>query len=174
VELLNEWFTEATRAIVQHGGMVDKFMGDAVMALFGVPEERDEAPADAVRAALAMRDALSALNLYQKALGEPQLRIGIGIASGPAVVGFIGSHLRQSYTAIGDVVNVASRLESATRDHQCDILICPNTEAGQARFGVAETAFLGQVRVKGREQEVALHKVLGLRKAARDADMQGA
>jgi class 3 adenylate cyclase len=164
VELLNEWFAEATRAIVQHGGMVDKFMGDAVMALFGVPEKR-AAGADAVRAALAMRDALSALNLYQKALGEPQLRIGIGIASGPAVVGFIGSHLRQSYTAIGDVVNVASRLESATKDYQCDILICPHTEAEQAQLGVAETAFLGQLQVKGRKQEVAIYKVLGLRKA---------
>src|SRR5205823_3044666 len=63
VELLNEWFSEAARAIQRHGGLVDKYIGDAVMALFGVPDERDDAAADAVRAALEMRDALIALNL---------------------------------------------------------------------------------------------------------------
>ena len=77
VELLNEWFSEATRAVRRHGGIVDKFIGDAVMALFGVPDERDDAAADAVRAALDMRDALSALNLRQQVLGGPTLRIGV-------------------------------------------------------------------------------------------------
>src|SRR5262249_22749617 len=91
VELLNEWFGEATRAIRRHGGMVDKFMGDAVMALFGAPDARADAPADAVRAALDMRDALSALNLQWEVLGRPTLHMGIGIDTGEAVVGFIGS-----------------------------------------------------------------------------------
>jgi adenylate cyclase len=79
------------------------------------------------------------------------------------VVGFIGSHLRQSYTAIGDVVNTAARLESATKEHGCDILICPATQAGQERLGVAETQFLGKVEVKGKEQKVAVYKVGGPR-----------
>ena len=164
VELLNEWFTEATRAIRRHGGIVDKFIGDAVMALFGVPEPRADAAADAVRGALDMRDALSALNLRQRALGGQEFRIGIGIDTGEVVVGLIGSHLRQSYTAIGDTVNTASRLESATKNYPgCDILISERTQEGQQRLGVAETAFLGYESLKGKEQKVAVYQVRGSR-----------
>lgn len=167
VELLNEWFTEATLAVQRHGGTVDKFIGDAVMALFGVPEERTDAPAAATRAAIDMRDALMALNLRQKVLGGPTLRIGIGIDTGEALVGFIGSHLRQSYTAIGTVVNTASRLEGKTKDYPgCDILISQAVEDGQRKLGVAETAFLGQTKVKGLQQEIAVYHVLGLRQSA--------
>lgn len=166
VELLNEWFTEATRAIRRHGGVVDKFIGDAVMALFGVPVSRQDAAADAVRAALDMRDALSAMNLRQRALGGKEFRIGIGIDTGEVVVGFIGSHLRQSYTAIGNAVNTANRLESATKNYPgCDILISEKTQEGQQRLGVAETAFLGYESLKGKEQKVAVYQVRGLRHA---------
>jgi class 3 adenylate cyclase len=164
VELLNEWFTEATRAIRRHGGVVDKFIGDAVMALFGVPQPREDAAAAAVRAALEMRDALSALNLRQRVLGGKEFRVGIGIDTGEVVVGFIGSHLRQSYTAIGDAVNTASRLESATKNYPgCDILISAQTHEGQERLGVAETTFLGYESLKGKAQEVAVYQVRGLR-----------
>jgi class 3 adenylate cyclase len=163
VEMLNEWFGEVTRAVRQHGGVVDKFIGDGVMILFGVPESRDDAAADAVRAALAMRDALAALNLRNKALGGRELRVGIGIHTGEAVVGFIGSHLRQSYTAVGDVVNTANRLESVTKDHACDIIISQETQAGQERYRVAETEFLGRTKVKGRQQEVPIYRLLGPR-----------
>lgn len=166
VELLNEWFTEATRAVRRHGGMVDKFIGDAVMALFGVPEPRPDAAADAVRAAVEMRDALCALNLRQKALGGREIHLGIGIHTGEVVIGFIGSHLRQSYTAIGDPVNVASRLESATKRYPgCDILLSEITEERQRVYQVAETVFLGYEELKGRQQKVAIHQVRGLRQA---------
>jgi class 3 adenylate cyclase len=166
VELLNEWFGDATLAIQHHHGTVDKFIGDAVMALFGVPEARPDGPAHAVRAALEMRDALCALNLRQKALGGPTLRIGIGIDTGKAVVGFIGSHLRQQYTAIGDVVNSASRLEGLTKEYPgCDILISRTSEEGQQRYNVAETSFVGKVTVKGREQPIEAYRVLGLHQA---------
>src|SRR5262249_3408420 len=84
LELINEWFAEVTRLVQHHHGFVDKFIGDAVMALFGVRERREEAAADAVRAALAMRDALSALNLRNKALKRKQMHIGIGIYTGEA------------------------------------------------------------------------------------------
>jgi class 3 adenylate cyclase/tetratricopeptide (TPR) repeat protein len=163
VELLNEWFTEATRAIRRHRGVVDKFIGDAVMALFGVPEPREDAAADAVRAALEMRDALAAMNMLNEALGGREIRIGIGIDCGKAVVGFIGSHLRQSYTAIGDTVNTASRLESATKEYRCDTLISGAVEEVQQRFHVAETQFVGKLRLKGRTQEEPAYKVLGPR-----------
>jgi class 3 adenylate cyclase len=160
VELLNEWFTEATRAIRQHGGVVDMFIGDAVMALFGVPEPRVEAAGDAVRAALEMRNALEAMNLRQQALGGKELRVGIGIDCGEAVVGFIGSHLRQSFTAIGDVVNTASRLESATKQLHCDILISGSVEDVQRSLGVAETRSVGKLELKGKRLRVPAYQVL--------------
>jgi class 3 adenylate cyclase len=163
VELLNDWFSEATRAVRRHGGLVDKFIGDAVMALFGVPDERPDAAADAVRAALDLREALAALNQRQQVLGGPTLRIGVGIDAGEAVVGFLGSHLRQSYTAIGDVVNTASRLEGVTKQHNCDIIISQAVQEEQEQYGVAKTTFLGKVAVKGRRQEVAVYQVDGLR-----------
>jgi class 3 adenylate cyclase len=163
LDLLNEWFAEVTRIIRQHNGVVDKFIGDAVMALFGVPDPRPEAPADAVRAALAMRDALRARNLRHRALGGREIRIGIGIHTGEAVVGFLGSHLRRSYTAIGDTVNIASRLESATKDYAgCDILISQETNEAQRLQGVAETEARGLARIKGRSP-VSVYEVLGRR-----------
>ena len=166
VELLNEWFAEATRAIQSHRGVVDKFIGDAVMALFGVPEPRDEAGADAVRAALAMRDALAAINQRHHALGGHELRVGIGVHTGEAVVGFIGSHLRQSYTAIGDTVNTASRLEGATKSYPgCDIIISEETQAEQQRYRVAETELGDDEKLKGKDKPVRVYKVRGLREA---------
>ncbi len=161
VELLNDWFSEASRIIHRHGGVVDKFIGDAVMALFGVPDPREQAAADAVRAALEMRDALAAMNLRSQALGGLEIRVGIGIDHGEAVVGFIGSHLRQSYTAIGDVVNTASRLETETKAHRCDILISQSVETIQHAATVAETQFAGSLQLKGKTQSVAAYKVLG-------------
>ena len=116
-----------------------------------------------MRAALEMRDALAAMNLRQQALGGKEIRVGIGVDCGEAVVGFIGSHLRQSYTAIGDVVNTASRLEGATKEYHCDILISQSTFDDQQPYGVAETSFVGRLRVKGRQQEVPAYRVLGPR-----------
>jgi class 3 adenylate cyclase/ATP/maltotriose-dependent transcriptional regulator MalT len=164
VELLNEWFTAATRAIRRHGGVVDKFIGDAIMAVFGVPEPRDDDAANAVRAALEMRDALASLNLRRQALGMKQIDVGIGINTGEAVVGFIGSHSQQSFAAIGDVTNTASRLESKTRDFPgCDILISRSTEEIQQRHGVAETTYLGLTELKGKGEKVPVYQVLGPR-----------
>jgi class 3 adenylate cyclase len=161
VQLLNEWFSEVAQIIRRHGGFVDKFIGDAVMALFGVPESRESMAADAVRAALEMRDALDAINMRRRFLGLRELRIGIGVDQGEAVVGFIGSHLRQTYTAIGDVANTAARLESATKDVGCDILISDRVDEVQRRLGVAETQFIGRLQLKGIGQGVSAFQVLG-------------
>jgi adenylate cyclase len=129
-----------------------------------VPEPRDDAAADAVRAAIEMREALLALNLRVGALGGPPINVGIGIDTGNVVVGFIGSHLRRSYTAIGDTVNTSSRLESATKNYAgCDILISERTEQGQSRYGVAETSFLGHAALKGKGEKVAVYQVHGPR-----------
>jgi class 3 adenylate cyclase len=166
VDLLNAWLTEATRTIRRHGGVIDKFIGDAVMAVFGVPEPHPEDAARAVRAALELREALFSLNLRHKALGRKTLRIGIGIHTGDAVLGYLGSHLHQSYTVIGDAVNVASRLESATKDYDaCDILISHETQQEQERFDVAVTRPLGMQSLQNREQPLAIYKVLEPRKS---------
>jgi class 3 adenylate cyclase/tetratricopeptide (TPR) repeat protein len=161
VQLLNEWFSEVARIVRRHGGHVDKFIGDAVMAIFGVPEPRESMAADAVGAALEMVDALEAVNMRRRFLGTPEIRIGIGVDQGDAVVGFIGSHLRRSYTAIGDVVNTAARLESATKEYGCEILISDRVDAVQRRAGVAETQFVGRIHLKGREQAVPAFQVIG-------------
>ena len=149
------------RIIRRHGGFVDKFIGDAVMALFGVPEPRESMAADAVRAALEMRDAMDTMNMRHRFLGDREIRVGIGIDQGEAVVGFIGSHLRQSYTAIGEVVNTASRLESETKKIDGDILISDRVDDLQRRAGVAETQFVGRFQLKGIGQAVSAFQVLG-------------
>src|SRR5262249_20766487 len=159
--LLNDWFSEVARIVRHHGGFVDKFIGDAVMVVFGIPEPRDLMAADAVRAALEMRDAMDTINMRHRFLGVREVHIGIGIDQGEAVVGFSGSHLRQSYTAIGDVVNTAARLESATKELGCDILISERVEEVQHRAGAAETQFVGQLKLKGKDQAVSAYRVVG-------------
>ncbi len=161
VELLCEWFSEAARIVRRHGGYVDKFIGDAVMALFGVPEAGESMAAAAIQAAIEMREALDTMNMRRRFLGRKEFRVGIGIDSGEAVIGFIGSHLRQSYTAVGEVVNTASRLESATKDADCDILISARVESAQRQTRVAETQFVGNLTLKGIGQAVPAFKVLG-------------
>jgi class 3 adenylate cyclase len=164
VELLNEWFSEVTAAVLAHDGVVDKFIGDAVMAVFGAAEPRPDAAACAVQTALALREALWSRNLRHRAIGGKTLRIGIGIDAGMAVVGFIGSHRQQSYAAIGDATNTAARLQSATKDYPgCEILISGRVEAVQARLGVAETVPLGARQLKGKTTPVEVYQVLGPR-----------
>lgn len=166
LNLLNEWFAETTHTIRRFGGVVDKFIGDGIMALFGVPDPRDDCGADAVRAALGITAALRARNLRHRALGGREIQVGIGVHTGEAVVGFVGSHLRYSYTAIGDTVNTASRLESATKAYpDCDILISRATEEAQQARHVAETEAMGLAELKG-HSPMEVFKVIGPRAGA--------
>jgi adenylate cyclase len=164
VELLNEWLTEATRAIRRNGGFVDKFVGDAVMAVFGISQEAANPGSQAVQAALEMSESLWAMNLRHQTIGKPELRIGIGIASGDVVVGFIGSHLRQTYTAIGDAVNIASRLETETKNYPgCEIFITEDVERMQRDDRIAESRFVGNLALKGKWAKVPTYELLGRR-----------
>jgi adenylate cyclase len=108
--LLSDYFTEMVDIIFSHGGTLDKFIGDAIMALWGAPIPHADDPDRAVQAAIQMQQAIKQLNQKFKEAGRPQISVGIGINYGETFAGNIGSHLRLEYTVIGDAVNVASRL----------------------------------------------------------------
>lgn len=114
--LLDRYFSRMVQAIHAHGGTLDKFMGDGIMAFFGAPQRRENPCADAFSAAQAMLAALSEFNRELAAEGRPPLAIGIGLNYGAAVVGYIGAADRHEYTAIGDAVNTASRIEGLTKE----------------------------------------------------------
>jgi adenylate cyclase len=145
--VLQRYFDKMVRAVHNHGGTVDKFIGDGMMVLFGAPRKSGDPCGDAVKSALAMMDGLDALNEEFRNESLPVLTIGIGINYGTVTVGYIGSSERHNYSAIGDAVNVAARLEGLTKDLRRKILI---TEAVVSRI---EERFqfdpLGSHKVKG-------------------------
>lgn len=123
VARLNEYFDAMTQIIQQHGGVVDKFLGDGILAFFGIVDQEDSPSLSAGKAALEMLTKLDELNAHWAAEGEPVFRIGIGMHTGPVMVGNIGSRHKSEFTVIGDPVNVASRLESMTKQLGCPILV---------------------------------------------------
>jgi adenylate cyclase len=154
VSRLNRYFAVMIEAIHRHGGMVDKFIGDAVMAVFGAPLADRLHPDHAVQAALDMLSALEKLNRQWAEEGIAPFQIGIGLHSGEAVVGNVGSPERLDYTAIGDVVNTASRLESMTKELGCSLLVSEETRRRLRPELASKLAGLGQVRLKGKERLV--------------------
>lgn len=157
VSLLNRYFTAMVDAIQSNEGMVDKFIGDGIMAIFGSPLEHQSSELHAVRAARAMLAALRSLNHELESEGIKPIRIGVGIHSGEAVVGNIGSARRLEYTAIGDVVNVAARIEGLTRKHSFDIIVSGATFEA-VRDAVAGRP-LGEEKLKGREEPVEVYGI---------------
>ena len=152
VALLNRYFSLQVEVIFRHGGALDKFIGDAIMAFWGAPLDDEEHARHAVEAALEMAEVLQR---FKRELGEPgtDFDVGIGIHSGPAVVGLIGSEQRREYTAIGDTVNLASRIEGLTKGVS-RILVSKDT---MALCGDAfDFKSFGSYKVKGRTQEVEL------------------
>lgn len=150
-EYLNQFLTRMTEVIHQHQGTVDKYMGDAIMAFWGAPVEDPEQENHAIVAAIAMQDAVAELNRDFAARGWPPLLIGIGINSGTARVGDMGSQLRRSYTAIGDAVNLAARLEALTKRFGLPVLLGETTARQVDRV---ELAALGETDVPGRSERV--------------------
>lgn len=156
--LLNAYFGRMSMEVDGHGGVVDKYIGDAVMALFGVPLAHDDDPARAVACALDMCSALTELNERFAARGWPRLAIGVGIHSGLVVAGNMGSESRWNYTVLGDAVNLASRLEGLCKVYGASIVVSRATRAACPGIAFRE---LDRVGVKGRAEAVEIHQPLG-------------
>ncbi len=158
VKLLNDFFTRMIGVVIEHEGMVDKLMGDSIMALFGAPISLGDDPLRAVRCALDMQRALTAFNAEREAEGLPQLEMGIGINTGPVVAGNIGSAMRMEYTVIGDSVNIAARLQGIARPGE--ILISEATLARVQERVV--TTPMEPMTLKGKRLPVGVFRVEGL------------
>ncbi|MFT5483340.1 MAG: adenylate cyclase [Halieaceae bacterium] len=158
VKLLNDYFTVMVDIVTDEGGMLDKFIGDAVMAIFGTPFPHEDDPDRAVKAALRMMEALAEFNLVREQRNLPPIDIGIGLNTGDVVSGNIGSPKRMDYTVIGDGVNLAARLESATKQYGAHILISEFTHA-QLKSSY-RTRLVDNVVVKGKTKPVGVYELL--------------
>jgi adenylate cyclase len=158
VAMLNEYFTLMVDVIQREGGMLDKFIGDAIMAGFGVPVPHEDDADRALRAAIAMISELRRWNVQRAGEGRAAVDIGIGLNTGAVVSGNIGSKKRMDYTMIGDGVNLASRLESACRQYGAHILVSESTYR-QLR-GTYRAREIDLVVVKGKTQPVAVYEIL--------------
>ena len=159
IELINTYYTLMFNAISGQGGIVSHMAGDGLMAVFGAPLPLPDHCDAAVRAALDMIEMIDLFNVEQASAGKPQIRIGIGIASGEMVAGYTGTNERATYTCIGDTVNVASRLETHTKEAKRAILIDAATRGGLR--AKVEVEALGPVTIRGKVQPVEVFAVKG-------------
>jgi len=146
-EIMNKALTIQANAVQKHGGMVDKYIGDAMMAIFNAPMDLDNHEDRAVKTALEIKK-----NMQEANLG---IEIGIGINTGEAVIGNMGSDTRFDYTAIGDAVNLAARLESSTKEVGEDIVIGYTT----AFNSTVPMKYLDPIKVKGKEKEIVIYTI---------------
>lgn len=159
VTMLNQYFTEMVQAITNHGGTVNKFIGDAIMAVFGAPRKMENHAESAVLAAQEMLNRLKAHNYLQTAKGECTFDIGIGINTGKVIAGNIGAESRKEYTVIGDAVNLASRIEGLTKAYGVAILIADSVEqkVSTEKFSLRE---IDRVAVKGKQKPCIVFEVI--------------
>jgi adenylate cyclase len=161
---MNEYFEAMVDAILAHGGMVQDFIGDGILAVFGAPAEDPRHAWQAVRAAAAMQAALAGLNARWQAAGREPLGMGVAVHTGPVFVGYVGSPRKKKYAALGDTVNTVARLEGLNRDWGTAVLLSAATAAA-AGPGVRARP-RGTVAVKGRAAPVEVLEFLGLDGAA--------
>ncbi|MEI6305578.1 MAG: adenylate/guanylate cyclase domain-containing protein, partial [Deltaproteobacteria bacterium] len=159
VRLLNEYLSPMTRIVLEERGTLDKFIGDAVMALFNAPLDVPEHATHACSSAVRMMEKLKELNVGFAERGMHTLDIGVGINTGPAVVGNMGADIRFDYTAIGDSVNLASRLEGLNKYYSSHILVSEDTrnQVNDSRFTFRE---VDRVKVKGKHQPIVMYELM--------------
>jgi adenylate cyclase len=157
-QFLSEYFTEMVEVIFEHGGTLDKFIGDAIMALWGAPIAHADDPDRALRAAVAMQRAITRLNERWASQGRPEIGVGIGINHGDVFAGNIGSHRRLEYTVIGDAVNVAARLCAEAGPGE---ILVSEQFLGVVRDQVASD-YLPEMALKGKAQMVQVYRVRGV------------
>ncbi len=161
VTLLNTYFTRMSSAIEANNGVVDKYLGDGMMALFGAPLKHEDDAGNALNAAIDMCEALGELNREFRARGLPELDIGIGINTALVVAGNMGSPERLNYTVIGDGVNLAARLEGMTKRAEYGTRIIATAATVMKSRRAFDIRSLGEVAVRGRSEPVVIHAVLG-------------
>jgi adenylate cyclase len=165
-DMLSRYLEAMTDVVFTHGGLLDKYIGDAVMAFWGAPVAVDDHAARCCRAALDMQASLARLNDTWEGEGLPRLVVRMGISTAEAVVGNFGSSRRFSYTAVGDGVNLASRLEHINEVYGTRILLAPETRRAIGSEFVCRE--IDHARVRGRTQSVTVYELMGRR--ADDAD----
>jgi class 3 adenylate cyclase len=160
VSFLNDYFSEMVDAVFEYGGMLDKFIGDGLMAVFGATDDRPDHATQAVRSALRMKSLLAKFNGERTMRGLAPIAIGIGIHTDAVVVGNIGSRKRLEYTVIGDGVNIASRLESMNKELGTTILMSDSTHQEVKDAFVCQAK--QQVRLKGKTKELTAYEVISI------------
>ena len=158
IELLNTYYTLMFDAISGHGGVVNQIVGDGLMAIFGAPVPQDEHCHRSVMAALEMVELVGLFNQEQAMLGKPQIKIGVGIASGRVIAGYTGTQHRATYTCVGDTVNLASRLEAHTKLAGVPILFDEATRLGLRPDVSVEDR--GVVEIRGKTEPVRVYTVI--------------
>ncbi len=164
VSMLNEYFESMVEAVFKYKGTLDKYIGDAIMAVYGSPLMLKEHAWMAVQTSIEMRSRLQDFNARRYADHKPRINIGVGINSDTVISGNIGSSKRMEFTAIGDGVNLGSRLESVSKQYGCDIIMSHNTYLPCKDLVWARE--LDYIRVKGRNEPVAIYELVGLRSDA--------
>ena len=158
VEMLNIHFSVMARIILKHNGTIDKYIGDAIMAFWGAPVKTKDHAEQAVLAGKEMIEGLKEVNATLRKRGlDMEVKIGVGINTGIATIGEIGSEQKKNYTIVGDTVNLASRLESITKEYKSPLIYSEYTY-GRIKDKIPST-LLGNVKVKGREQLVNIYTV---------------
>ena len=157
-KLINRFLTRMTNVIIANGGTIDKFMGDCIMAFWNAPLENEDHQMLAVMTASQMQTELARLNEELTEQGLPKINIGIGINTGPCLVGNMGSDQRFDYSVIGDAVNLASRLESSSKTLGKTLVISENTRCGIEHIFPFE--FIDSITVKGKTEPIKVYTVI--------------
>jgi class 3 adenylate cyclase len=167
VASLNSYFSLMVDTIMERGGIVDKYMGDAIMAFFGAPVQHEDDALRAVLAGLEMQEALQGFNGRQRELEKPEFHTGVGINYGVVTVGNIGSERKMDYTVIGDMVNLASRLENLTKTYKQEIIISESVYREVAE--ALPCRLIDKVRIPGKTQ---IQRIFTVRKQLNEREEQ--